>query len=64
MNINTLCCARIWALSNIKNEIRRFGVTFEVELYRKHEKPIYHLKAYNFRIAIMKNNNHLLGQMT
>ena len=61
MNISTLCYARIWALSNIKNEIRRFGVKFEVELYEKHERPIYHLKAYNFRIAIMKNNSSSLG---
>ena len=47
-----LCCATIWAISNIENDIRKFGVKFEVELYSQHRKPIYNLKAYNFRIAI------------
>ena len=52
----------IWASSNTENDIRKFGVKFEVELYRQHEKNIvYHLKAYNFRIAIMKNNFSSLG---
>ena len=65
----SLSCATIWALSNIENDIWKFGVKFEVELSRQHKKPIYHLKACNFRIAIMKNNfshfgSHDLGHVT
>ena len=63
----TLSCSTIWALSNIENDIWNFGVKFEVELSKQHKKTIYHLKAYNFRIAIMKNNFsffHIFGHMT
>ena len=63
----TLSCSTIWALSNIENDIWKFGVKFEVGLSKQHEKPIYYLKAYNFRIAIMKDNFsffHIFGHMT
>ena len=29
----SLCCATIWAFSNIESDIRKFGLRFEVEIY-------------------------------